>query len=239
MAKSKRLPDIVKRFEGLRVTDVCDGMDALGMQDIGHMNHDVRPLWRDTENFTHRFCGVAHTVRFVPTDRPVPAQTPEQFYEWMSEWYRTLAQGPINANIKDGDVIVIDGFECGTVGFIGSNNSLSWMNAGAVGIVTNGGCRDTDELIKERIPVFSRYVSKTIRPGRLELESTMTTINCAGAVVRPGDIIMADGDGVVVVPRARAEAVSEQAWRHAKSDRRARRLLYEEAGLEMDFTVDV
>lgn len=194
---------------------------------------------RDTERFSHRFCGLAHTVRFVPTDKPVPAQTPDEFYEWMGEWYRTLAQGPITKQIKDGDVIVIDGFECGTVGFIGSNNSLSWMNAGAVGVVTNGGCRDTDELIRERVPVYSRYISKTIRPGRLELESTMTTINCGGAVVRPGDIIMADGDGVVVVPSARAAEVAEQAWRHASKDKHARRELYRDAGLELDFTVEL
>ena len=232
-------PDILNRFEGLRVTDVCDGMDALGMQDIGQMDRDIRPLWRDTDAFSHRIYGIAHTVRFVPTDRAVPSQSPDEFYEWMSEWYRTLAQGPITDQIKPGDVIVIDGYQCGTVGFIGSNNSLSWIAAGAVGTVTNGGCRDTDELIKERVPVYSRYISRTIRPGRLELESTMKTINCGGAVVHPGDIIVADGDGAVVVPQARAEAVAQQAWRHATNDKRKRKELYEAVGLDPDFTVEV
>ncbi len=232
-------PEILKAFDGLRVTDVCDGMDALGMQDIGQMSHEIRPLWRDVDKFTHRIYGIAHTVRFVPTDKPVPSQSPDEFYDWMGEWYRTLAQGPINDMIKPGDVIVIDGFECGTVGFIGSNNSLSWIAAGAVGVVTNGGCRDTDELIKEKVPVYSRYISRTIRPGRLELESTMTTVNCGGAVVRPGDIVVADGDGVVVVPESKANAVAEQAWRHATKDKKKRRELYETVGLQLDFTVDV
>lgn len=233
-----QLPDIVRRFEGLRVTDVCDGMDALGMQDVGQMQRDIRPLWRDLDAFSHRIYGLAHTVRFVPTDKTVPAMSPDEFYLWMSEWYRTLAQGPITDAIKPGDIVVIDGYECGTVGFIGSNNALSWIAAGAVGAVTNGGCRDTDELMKERVPVYSRYVSKTIRPGRLELESTMQTINCAGAVVRPGDVVVADGDGVVVVPASRAEEVAAQAWRHATNDKQGRRRLYDAVGLEPDFTVD-
>ena len=151
-------PAILKRFEGLRVTDVCDGMDALRMHDIGQMSHDIRPLWRDVDKFTHRVYGIAHTVRFVPTDKPVPAQSPDEFYEWMSEWYRTLAQGPITDTIKPGDVIVIDGFECGTVGFIGSNNSLSWIAAGAVGVVTNGGGRGNEEGFKEKSSGYSPYI---------------------------------------------------------------------------------
>ncbi len=101
--------EILAKFKGLRVTDVCDGMDALGMQDLGQMSRDIRPLWRDTENFTHRIYGIAHTVRFVPTDKPVPKYSPEEFYQWMSEWYRNLAGGPFVQDIKAGDVIVIDG----------------------------------------------------------------------------------------------------------------------------------
>ena len=87
--------------------------------------------------------------------------------------------------IQKGDVIVIDGGEIGTVGFIGSNNGFSWIAAGAVGIVTNGGARDTDELIKQRVPVYSRRVTQSIRPGRLELDSTQIPVNIGGVLVRP------------------------------------------------------
>jgi len=230
---------LIQLFQGLRVTDVCDGLDTLGRQDIGLMSNDIRPLWRDTENFSHRIYGFAYTVRFVPTNKPIPKLTPDEFYEWMAKWYKELASGPFVSEIRKFDVIVIDGAECGTVGYIGSNNSQAWINAGAVGVVTNGGCRDTDELIKQRIPVYSRYISKTIRPGRLELDKVNVPINCGGALVRPGDIIVADGDGVVVVPIEIAEEVARQAWRHAKRDRVARKRLLEEAGKEIDFTVDI
>lgn len=227
----------LERYQGLRVTDVCDGMDALGMQDMGLMSRDIRPLWRDTDNFKHRIYGVAHTVRFVPTQRAVPDQSPDEFYAWMREWYGTLAQGPFRDTIKRGDLIVIDGFECGTVGFAGSNNTLSWIAAGAVGCVTNGGARDTDELIKQQTPVYCKYINRTIRPGRLELDSTQTRINCGGAVVNPGDVVVADGDGVVVVPAAKALDVAEQAWRHASNDKDKRRELYAKLGMAEDWTV--
>ena len=56
-------------YEGLRVTDVCDGLDAIGLIDTCTMDWQIRPLWRDIEGFAHRIYGLAHTVRFVPTSR--------------------------------------------------------------------------------------------------------------------------------------------------------------------------
>ena len=175
--------DILAKYEGLRLTDVCDGMDALRRQDIGLVAGDIRPLWRDIDNFSHRFCGLAYTVRFMPTARPVDAYEPQDFETWKGNWYRTYAGGPPVDEIQKGDVIVIDGGEIGTVGFIGSNNGFAWIAAGAVGIVTNGGARDTDELIKQRVPVYSRRVTQSIRPGRLELDSTQIPVNIGGVLV--------------------------------------------------------
>jgi 4-hydroxy-4-methyl-2-oxoglutarate aldolase len=229
--------EVLDSFEGLRVTDVCDGMDALGMHDMGQMSRDIRPLWRDTDTFAHRIYGIAHTVRFVPTQRPVPEQTPDEFYDWMRNWYGTLARGPFVDQIRPRDLIVIDGYELGSTGFIGSNNALSWIAAGAVGVVTNGGARDTDELIKQRTPVYSRYISRTVRPGRVELDAVQVPVNVGGALVNPGDVVVADGDGVVVVPAGRAADVAEQAWRHAINDKAGRRELYRRAGLAEDWTV--
>jgi regulator of RNase E activity RraA len=178
-------------------------------------------------------------VRFVPTDKPLPRLSPDEFFEWMNDWYQNLAAGPINDQIKQGEIIVIDGYEIGTVGFIGSNNSLQWMASGALGVVTNGGARDTDEIIKQRVPTYCRYVNKTIRPGRLELESTQKRISVGGVSVSPGDVVVADGDGVVVVPESKAEDVAKYAWMHANSDKAGRKKYYQELGLPLDFTVDV
>ena len=229
--------EVLESYSGLRVTDVCDGMDALGMRETGLMARDIRPLWQDRVSFRHRIYGRAYTVRFLPTQRKVPDQSPDDFYEWMSWWYGELAKGPLTGEICQGDVVVIDGCELGSVGFIGSNNALSWVAAGAVGCVTNGGARDSDELGLEGVPVYCRENGRSIRPGRIELDGTRVTVNCGGVTVRPGDVVVADGDGVVVVPGGEAEVVAEQAWRHAGKDKEARRRLYAGLGRSPDWTV--
>ncbi|MCX7013854.1 MAG: RraA family protein [Candidatus Sumerlaeota bacterium] len=204
--------EILRMYEALRVTDVCDGMDAVGLQDVGLMDKEIRPLWKDIDGFQHRICGIAHTVRFVPTNKRAPGfATIEEHQKWKGQWYSQLAKGPIVGEIRAGDVIVIDAAGVADCGFIGSNNALGWIAAGARGAVTNGGARDTDELIKEQVPVYSRGVSRGIRPGRLEVESTNHPISCGGVFVRPGDVIVADGDGVIVVPFEKALAVAKVA----------------------------
>ncbi|NLY03164.1 MAG: hypothetical protein GXY83_44515 [Rhodopirellula sp.] len=60
--------EILELYRDLRATDVCDGMDLIGLQDIGLMENSIRSLWRDTEKFTHRCVGFAITVRYVPSD---------------------------------------------------------------------------------------------------------------------------------------------------------------------------
>src|SRR5260370_6662032 len=56
-------------FEDLRVADVSDGMDVVGLANVGIVNAEIKTLWRDTENFTHRIVGVPVTARYVPTNR--------------------------------------------------------------------------------------------------------------------------------------------------------------------------
>ena len=229
--------DLLAMYEGLRVTDVCDGLDAVGLIDTCTMDWHIRPLWRDLERFAHRIYGVAHTVRFVPTSRIVPRPMPlEEYVAWKSRWYRELAPGP-REPIHDGEIIVIDAAEVGDVGFIGSNNALGWIVAGARGVVSNGGCRDTDELIVEQVPVYTARIARGIRPGRLEWDAENVPVVCGGVRVIPGDIVVADGDGVIVVPVEHAVRVAEIARRIADDDKRGRRIKYERAGLDVDHTL--
>jgi len=58
---------LLQLFDGLRVADVTDGMDAMGLQNIGLMDPEIHPLWRDAEHYAHRFVGIAVTARYVPT----------------------------------------------------------------------------------------------------------------------------------------------------------------------------
>jgi len=124
------------------------------------------------------------------------------------------------------------------VGFIGSNNAQGWINKGARGIVTNGGCRDTDELVKQRVPVYSKRITRGIRPGRLERDLENVPIACGGVRVFPNDLIVADGDGVIVVPQEHIITVASIAREIANDDKAGRKRLYTAAGMEPDETVE-
>jgi regulator of RNase E activity RraA len=228
---------VLKLFDGLRVADVSDGMDAIGLQDLGLMDPRIAPLWRDLESFSHRVCGIAVTVRYVPTNRRMGHASPEEFRKLEGKWYRELSPEPFVALLRAGSVIVIDGHEDGDTGSIGSNNIMLWKTRGAVGVVTSGGARDTDEIIKEKIPLYFRGPGRGIRPGRNEVESVNRPVTVGGVLVHPGDVVVADGDGVVVVPRAQAEAVARSARAVLEADKAARRKLYEKLGLPPDPTV--
>jgi regulator of RNase E activity RraA len=105
------------------------------------------------------------------------------------------------------------------------------------GVVTNGNCRDTDEIILQGIPVYSKYQGGGTRPGRIEAGAVNKPVTVGGVLVVPGDFIVADGDGVVVVPRAYINEVLEIAWDIAKGDKSTRRKLYEKMGKPVDATV--
>jgi regulator of RNase E activity RraA len=228
---------VLKLFDGLRVADVSDAMDIVGLQDVGLMDPAVHALWRDTEDSTHRFTGIAVTVRYVPTNKRPGKMSAEEFKRWEGQWYTDVSPEPFVNLLRAGSVIVIDAGEDGDTGSIGSNNILVWKTRGAVGVVTSGGARDTDEIIKQKVPLYLKRLGRGIRPGRNEVESVDQPIMCGGVLVRPGDVIVADGDGVVVVPREQAEAVALAARQILESDKEGRRRLYERLGMPIDKTV--
>lgn len=231
---------IIKLYKGLRVADVSNGMDMVGLKDVGLLNPQISPLWKDIENFTHQFVGIALTVRYVPTNLQQTPDDLDNYKSWRDEWFTNKSGEPFIEEIKPGHVIMIDNADDGDTGTTGSNNSMIWKFRGAVGIVSAGGVRDTDEIIKQKIPLYMDYDKKGrgIRPGRNELESFNKPIVLGGVLIYPGDVVVADGNGVIVVPRAKAVAVAEAARAELIIDKAARRKLYEELGLPVDFTVD-
>src|SRR5947207_13768632 len=108
----------------------------------------------------------------------------------------------------------------------------------AVGIITDGCCRDTYELALQKPPICARARGRTIIPGRIRTVEVQTTVSCGGVQVRPGDMIGCDDDGVVVVPIEVAEEVAVHARAVLLADMRARRRLYERLGMAPDATVD-
>lgn len=229
---------ILKLFESLRVSDVVDGMDKVGLTNVGLMSPEIHPAWRDTEHFAHRFVGIALTVRYVPTNKPHSAgMETKEFDGWVTKTYRKLSPEPFIPVIREGTALVFDDAPDADVGTIGSNNIMLWRLRGCVGVVTNATARDTDEIATEKIPLYFRKPGRGIRPGRNEIESVNLPVVCGGVLVEPGDVIVADGDGVVVVPRACAAEVADYARATMETDKAARRKLYEKLGLPPDDSV--
>jgi regulator of RNase E activity RraA len=229
---------ILKLFTGLRVSDVVDGMDKAGLHNIGLMTPEIHPAWKDTKHYTHRFVGIAVTVRYVPTNKPpAPRMETEAFDRWVGDWYRNISSEPFVPLIRKGTALVFDDAPDSDVGSVGSNNIMFWRLRGCVGVVTNATARDTDEIAAEKIPLYFRKPGRGIRPGRNEIESVNRPIVCGGVLVEPGDVIVADGDGVVVVPRAKAKEVAQYAAETLKGDKAGRQELYNKLGLPRDDSV--
>jgi 4-hydroxy-4-methyl-2-oxoglutarate aldolase len=134
--------------------------------------------------------------------------------------------------------VVIDDIEDKDIGTIGSNNILAWHKLGAVGVVTDAGARDTDEVAIEKVPLYLRNKGRGIRPGRNDLESVNRPVSIGGVLVCPGDVVVADKDGVVVVPRGVAEQVAKFAREVLNGDKAARKELYKSLGMPLDKTVE-
>lgn len=226
---------IAARFNKfLRVTDVTDGLDAVGRADITLIDPTIRPLWMGM-----RFFGPAVTMRVLPTNRKMPLVSREDALKQHAIW-GTMGgwHAQVEPHIKKGCVLVMSTSGAPECGYWGSNNSLDMMSRGVAGIVTDGNCRDTDEVVMQQCNVACRGIGRTIIPGRVELMDVQTPIACGGAMVRPGDIVGCDWDGCVVVPFEIAEDVLVVAARIAVDDKKARRRLYDRLGRKPDATVD-
>lgn len=230
---------VLKAFDGLRVADVTDGMDFVGLKNTGLMDPEIHAVWKDFKDYKHRFVGIAVTVRYVPTQLPPPpAGLPyEEFRAREGKWYNERSFEPFSELIRPGTAIVIDEAPNADVGSIGSNNIMSWKLQGAVGVVTDATARDTDEVATEQMPLYLRKAGRGIRPWRNEVESVNRPVVVGGVLVNPGDVVVADGDGVVVVPRDVALTVADFAHKIIDADKAGRRDLYKKLGLPDDPSV--
>ncbi|MCY0899369.1 MAG: RraA family protein [Firmicutes bacterium] len=204
MAHYEGREEIATRFRRLYTPVVCDILDSLGYRNQ-FLRYDIRPL-----DPSHAIYGWAYTMQAVVSDER-PALPYQKQFEGTDR-------------LEPGDVLVVGGAGTSTA-FWGELFSTRARIRGAVGAVIDGLCRDTSKVIAMGFPVFSRGRIPADSYGRLIVTAYGNPVECGGVVVSPGDFVMGDADGVVIVPRALISTVLEKAEFKAHTEDQVREAL--------------
>src|SRR4030042_375654 len=200
--------EIIQAFRCITTASVADALWGLGI--AGHMCHEIKPFMKV------KIVGPAVTVREEPTTERVP---PSHALELID-------------NSAPGSVIVI--------AINGFRDVAVWgglMTAGAVvngieGAVLDGGVRDVEEIERDfGFPVFARSICPATTVGRFKTVAANEPVNVGGVNVNPGDLIVGDRDGVIVVPASLVEAVLKEAQDIENREREQTRLIRETKSL--------
>jgi 4-hydroxy-4-methyl-2-oxoglutarate aldolase len=180
--------------------------EAMGR--VGLLNSYMRPVYPGA-----KACGTAVTIFAHPGDN------------WMLHVAAEMLQS--------GDIAVLGTSSDNTDGMFGDLLATSFRARGAVGLVIDAGCRDAAELRDMGFPVWSRAVHAK-GTVKATVGSVNTPIICAGALVHPGDVVVADDDGVVIVPKMLAAKVAAAAAaRETNETGKRKRLAAGELGLDI------
>ena len=195
--------ELVERLRKLHVAVVADCCDAVGHRNTVLLPH-IRPLWNGCTT-----AGYAATVHIAPVD--APPEDPADNYK------NELAA--VDA-LQPGDVMVVSSCK---MSYWGELLSTAATRRGAAGIVADAYTRDADAIEELGFPTFVAGIQAQDSLGRVDVDAYGEPIECAGVRVEPGDLVLADRDGVVIVPQAVAAEVIEQAERKVELETEMRK----------------
>lgn len=175
------MSDIVNRLKALDTTSVSDALDKLGLP--GGL-YGIKPVVKGTF-----LCGEAFTVHYVPC----------------GEVRGTV--GDFLDDVKEGQVVVIDNGGRDYCTVWGDIMTLTAIKKGIAGTLIDGVCRDIPAIREKKYPIFTKGTYMVTGKDRVEVDAVNEPVAVSGLKVCPGDYILADDSGAVVVPRNRAEEV--------------------------------
>lgn len=190
--------ELLRLFEGVSSASASGDLRRLGFRIETIYARGIHPMVPGG-----RLVGPAVTIRYVPARDDLAAAERENQSRTRNELIETL---------RPGDVLVIDALGREDGGHIGDVIATRIESRGAAGVVIDGAVRDLPFIKQMRMPVFAR--SATGPPSSLTPIDVNVPINCGGAAVVPGDIVVADDDGVCIVPRARTEELARICVEH-------------------------
>src|SRR5579884_2028300 len=182
---------LMAAFARVEVASVADAMEQLYGQKA-YMTHDMRPL------ATAKFAGPAVTVLMKKEEHHEGSKASQGMLDAIDE----APAGSVYVMVLE------DGLDYAGIGGL---MSTAMKYRGLAGAVVDGGVRDTPQITKLQFPVFSRGVVPSTTVNHFRFAGRNVPVKCAGVDVRPDDIVVADMDGVVVVPREHAAAVLQKA----------------------------
>ncbi len=180
------LPELITEYMRLSTPNVSDALDRLH---VDGAPHGILPLWPGCK----KIAGPAATMKLVP----------------VGEASGSPAMGSLEAvrAAHAGDVLVIDHGGCMDVNSYGGIVGFSTLHRGLAGCVIDGVARDVDEYQQLGLPVYARGIIQQSIRNRCAFAGHGIEVQLAGVTVRPGDLVMADDNGIVIIPHERAQEV--------------------------------
>ncbi|MEM1507852.1 MAG: ribonuclease activity regulator RraA [Candidatus Bathyarchaeia archaeon] len=202
-------------LESIKILEKVSSASAYSaLWDLGYKNTWMRGIYPLTVSGTH-IVGPAVTVKYLPYKKRLEEDT-----------YRKSAIFQAALTAREGDIVVMDamGMDCGV---IGDCIAMGFKVKGVAGVVIDGGVRDTPLIRRIGLPVYARCATPAHIGEKIVPVSLNTPIECAGVQVNPGDIIVADDDGVVVIPKEIVSEAAKLGLKHERLDEESRRRISE------------